>query len=210
MTLTPDPNKGKKINMMTRFLPTNPNHFLKYFFGVALAVCIFLPAVYAQAQNIDKANSQKQQISAPTDGKGASGLPLPRFVSIAGHEVNLRTGPGLQYPIDWVYHLKGLPLEIIAEYKTWRKVRDWEGAQGWVHQTMLSGKRTVIITNGPHPIHKSPDGASPTVARAETGVVGELLKCEEKSTWCRVNADGFAGWLKREHFWGIMDGESVN
>ncbi|MDH5489022.1 MAG: SH3 domain-containing protein [Rhodospirillaceae bacterium] len=192
--------------MTTRSALKNTNFFLVYVFSFLLSVGVLSFTTNAQAQ--EQNPQQQDQIKA--DAKGASGLPLPRFVSIAGHEVNLRTGPGLQYPIDWVYRLKGLPLEIIAEYKTWRKVRDWEGAQGWVHQTMLSGKRAIIITNGPNPIHKNPDGASGVVARAETGVVGELIKCESKSPWCQVSTDGFAGWLKREHFWGIMDGESVN
>ena len=184
----------------------NTNFFLVYVFSLLLFVVVLAFSNSAQAQG----QNTPQQTQTNAGAKGASGLALPRFVSIAGHEVNLRTGPGLQYPIEWVYRLKGLPLQIIAEYKTWRKVRDWEGAQGWVHQNMLSGKRMIIITNGPHPIHKSPDGASGVVARAETGVVGELIKCEAKSLWCQVSTDGFAGWLKREHFWGIMDGENVN
>ena len=147
---------------------------------------------------------------AQAQGKSASGLPLPRFVSMGGHEVNLRTGPGLQYPIDWVYRLKGLPLEIIAEHKTWRKVRDWEGSQGWVHQNMLSGKRVFIVVDGPHTIFKQADAGSLQIARAETGVVGELKSCNANSQWCAIRADGFDGWMKREHLWGVMDGESVD
>ncbi|MDH5188563.1 MAG: SH3 domain-containing protein [Rhodospirillaceae bacterium] len=193
---------------MTRLQPINerinPIFFLKHTFGFLLAVCIFTHTTDTRAQ------TPQQDGASQPQAKSASGLPLPRFVSISGHEVNLRTGPGLQYPIEWVYRLKGLPLEIIAEYKTWRKVRDWEGAQGWVHQTMLNGKRAFIITNGPHPIYKNPENASKLIARAETGVVGELLNCEEKSQWCRVKADGFEGWLKRESFWGVMNEESVN
>ena len=142
--------------------------------------------------------------------KSASGLALPRFVSVGGIEVNLRAGPGLQYPIEWVYRLKGLPLQIIAEHKTWRKVRDWEGAQGWVHQNMLSGKRRFIVTDGPQAIFKQADSASGQIARAETGVVGKLLSCKAGSDWCAVSADGFDGWMKREHFWGIMTDEAVN
>ena len=75
-----------------------------------------------------------------------TGLPLPRYVSLRAGEVNLRTGPGVQYPVDWVYLRQNLPMEIIAEYGTWRKVRDWQGTQGWVHQSMVSGLRTLIIT----------------------------------------------------------------
>ena len=75
-----------------------------------------------------------------------SGLPLPRFVSLRADQVNLRTGPGVQYPVEWVYQRKDLPVEIITEYRTWRKIRDWQSTQGWVHQSMLSGKRSIIVT----------------------------------------------------------------
>ena len=176
---------------------------------------VFLFFAFAVLGTASKTHAQimaqtTAQTTSKAKEKSASGLPLPRFVSIGGIEVNLRTGPGLQYPIDWVYRLKGLPLEIIAEHKTWRKVRDWEGAQGWVHQNMLSGKRTFIVMDGPHTIFKEADMASKQVARAETGVVGQLLVCEAGSGWCMVKADGFDGWMKRKHFWGIMNGESLN
>lgn len=69
------------------------------------------------------------------------GLPLPRFASLRADKTNMRTGSGVRYPIDWVYQRPGLPVEIIAEYGNWRKVRDWLGAQGWAHQSMPSGKR---------------------------------------------------------------------
>lgn len=174
----------------------------------------FLMVLFLVYSNFSVAQEPKE----PTQGEGseqdhtvksASGLALPRFVSISGHEVNLRAGPGLQYPIDWVYRLKGLPLEVIAEYKTWRKVQDWDGTQGWVHQNMLAGKRTFIVIDGPHPIATKPSDNQTIVASAAAGVVGELISCEAKSEWCRVKADGFEGWLKREHFWGIADGETV-
>lgn len=138
-----------------------------------------------------------------------SGLPLPRFVSLRAEEVNLRTGPGVQYPIDWVYRRRQLPMEVIAEYDHWRKVRDPQGTQGWVHQSMLSPNRTVVVVDKLRTLRKSPATEAEPVARIEAGVVGRLLACPEAGSWCRVEFDGFAGYLRRVEVWGVYEGEVV-
>lgn len=137
-----------------------------------------------------------------------SGLPLPRYVSLRAGEVNLRTGPGVQYPVDWVYRKSGLPLEVVAEYKTWRKVRDWEGSQGWVHQTMLSSKRGFIVTGGTRNVLANAQPGARPVARLQAGVSGRLVACPSSSTFCRVEVEGFEGWLNRAEFWGVLKGET--
>ena len=138
-----------------------------------------------------------------------TGLPLPRFVSLRAGEVNLRTGPGVQYPVDWVFHRQHLPLEIIAEYSTWRKVRDWQGTQGWVHQSMVAAKRTFIVTGDTRTIRLKTDAKSGVVARIEAGAVGKLLACPDLNGWCRVEAAGHEGWLRRVDFWGIHRNEVI-
>lgn len=137
-----------------------------------------------------------------------SGLPLPRYVSLRAGEVNLRTGPGVQYPVEWVYRKSGLPLEVIAEYKTWRKVRDWEGAQGWVHQTMLSAKRSFVVVGGTRTLLAKAEAAARPVARVQPYVVGQLLACPDGLDFCRVEVEGFEGWLSRAEFWGVLKGEA--
>lgn len=139
-------------------------------------------------------------------GQNASGLPLPRFVSFRAAEVNMRTGPGIQYPVDWVYSRRSLPVEIIAEFETWRKVRDWEGTQGWVHQSLLSGKRTVIVTGETRNLRASPDAASRIVARVEPSVIGELNDCS--AGWCRISIEGYQGWLRHVDMWGVYKEEA--
>lgn len=138
-----------------------------------------------------------------------SGLPLPRFVSLRADEVNLRTGPGVQYPIDWVYRRRQLPMEVIAEYTTWRKVRDHQGTQGWVHQSMLSPTRTFVVLDKVRTLRRSAATESDAVARAEAGVVGRLLACPDASSWCRVEIDGLAGWFRRVEMWGVYEVEAV-
>lgn len=139
----------------------------------------------------------------------ALGLPLPRYVSLRATKVNMRTGPGVQYPVEWEYRRQFLPIEIIAEYGTWRKVRDWQGAQGWVHQNMLSGRRTFIVTEEVRTVRRDPSTKSPGVAGLEPGVIGRIQFCPANSTWCRVEAEGHYGWLRRVEFWGVYRHETL-
>ena len=135
-----------------------------------------------------------------------SGLPVPRFVSLRSDEVNLRTGPGLNYPIEWVYQRRGLPVEVIDEFDTWRQIRDFEGTEGWVHQSMIDGQRTFLITNDEQPIVMTPEDHAKTAARLQKGVVGEIQECDANG-WCLVSVKGYRGWIKHADFWGSLDGE---
>src|SRR5215510_12751233 len=109
-------------------------------------------------------------------------LPIPRFVSLRSGEVNLRTGPGTNYPVDWVFVRRGLPVEIIAEFDVWRKIRDWQGTVGWVHQSMLDGKRTARVTGADRELRTEPAESAGVVARLAPGVIGRLLECNP--AWC--------------------------
>lgn len=145
-----------------------------------------------------------------TANAGFSASSVPRFVSLRADEVNMRAGPGEQYPIEWVYQRPGLPLEVIAEFDHWRRVRDWQGEEGWVHSNMLSTRRTVIVSDGVHALHDEPDGTSPAVAKAEQGVIGKLLECPRGSQWCRIELGGIRGWMERLTLWGVYTNEVVD
>ena len=134
-------------------------------------------------------------------------LPIPRFVSLRSAEVNLRTGPGTNYPVDWVFVRRGLPVEVIAEFDVWRKIRDWQGTTGWVHQSMLDGRRTVRISGSERTLRREPDDAATVVARLAPGVIGRLLECND--SWCRIEVESNRGWLKRDEFWGVYPDEKV-
>ena len=148
-------------------------------------------------------------LAANTDTGGESGQRLPRFVSLRATQVNLRSGPGVRYPIEWVYLQRDLPVEVIQEFDHWRKIRDWEGTEGWVHRSMLSGNRAIRIIGPMAPLRAQPQAESPVVAQLEGGVVGKLTSCPENSTYCRVEAGGYGGWLPRAAFWGVYRGETV-
>ncbi len=141
---------------------------------------------------------------------GQSNLPLPRFASLRSGEVNMRTGPGVRYPVDWVFHRRALPIEIVAEFGTWRKIRDEQGAEGWVHRSMLSGKRTAITigtANSSQILRRSAEADAAAVAKLEPGVLVSILECD--GSWCRLEAHGFRGWLPRKGLWGVKDGERI-
>ena len=139
----------------------------------------------------------------------STGRPLPRFVSLRATVVNLRTGPGVRYPVDWVYEKKYLPLEVIAEFETWRKVRDVHGTQGWIHQSMLSSRRMFIIISKMQTLRNKDDTKSTAVAKLATNVIGELERCPGSSGWCEVSAGGYKGWLRRVDFWGVYAQEII-
>tara|TARA_X000000368_G_scaffold188977_2_gene149052 strand:- start:9392 stop:10027 length:636 start_codon:yes stop_codon:yes gene_type:complete len=134
-----------------------------------------------------------------------TGLPLPRFASLRPERVNARTGPGLSYPIDWIYQRAGLPVEITAEYDTWRRIRDVDGTETWVHQSMLSGQRGALVMGDIATLYAAPDPEASPVARVEPGVVGQIRACD--GSWCEVDVEGNAGWLPIAAFFGAKPGE---
>lgn len=144
-------------------------------------------------------------VTAQDDPRSGTGLPVPRFVSLASDEVNMRAGPGIRYPVEWVYRRKGLPMEVTAEFDQWRRIRDIDGTTGWVHQSMLSSRRSAIVTGRTREVHEDPAADSPLVARVEPGVQGSLLECA--AAWCRVRFGDYRGWLPVEAIWGVYSGE---
>jgi SH3-like domain-containing protein len=152
-------------------------------------------------------------LAEPSVGQ-ASGLPLPRFVSLKADRVNVRGGPTKDHQVNWIYTRAGLPVEITAEYDNWRRIRDWEGAEGWVYHTLLSGRRTAMVTAPPKaadtllPLHEAASDSAPVTARLQPGVLASVKGCN--GTWCHLSGRGFDGWLRQEHLWGVYPTEKVD
>lgn len=158
---------------------------MRYIWFCIAAACLLAPAAFA-------ANT--------------SGLPVPRFVSIKSDETNVRTGPGTRYPIQWVYRRTGLPVEVVEEYDLWRKIKDVEGSTGWVHKSMLDGKRNVLIKGGePRVIKAEPEEDAKSIIKAEPMVVAQLIECLPE--WCRIQVSGRKGWLEKKYLWGAYPEE---
>lgn len=140
-------------------------------------------------------------------------LPLPRFVSLRDDPVNVRTGPGQRFPVKWVFRQQGLPVEVILEYESWRKIRDYEGEVGWVHQILLSGKRGALVSGEENaPLYRRRGGGT-AVAKLEPGVLLSLEACE--AGWCRaglVDSVGktYKGWIEIKYLWGVYEGENFD
>ena len=142
----------------------------------------------------------------------ASGLPLPRFVSLKSDRVNVRGGPTKDHDVTWVYTRAGLPVEITAEFENWRRIRDWEGAEGWVYHSLLSGRRTALVSPKAKddliPVCEKPDPESAVVAKLQGGVSGMVKRCT--GNWCRVTGQGFDGWVEQDRLWGVYPEEKVD
>ena len=140
--------------------------------------------------------------------KGAvTNLPLPRFVSLKTGEGNARRGPGLSNRIDWVFTRAGMPLRVTAEYENWRRVEDTEGLGGWVHYSLLSGVRSVLIQAEMAEFRAAPDSEAEVVVRAERNVIGRILECNPD--WCRLSVEGEKGWVSKAALWGVEPGEVI-
>lgn len=151
---------------------------------------------------------------AQNAAKGASGLPLPRFVSLKAKRVNLRVGPGRDYAVAWLYTKSGVPMEVVQEYDNWRRVRDAEGTEGWVYQSLLSGKRTAMAAPWKRGVqqdelinmHRESRANAKVIARLEPGVVVTVTACDGE--WCEAEADGVNGYVAQNEIWGAYPGEA--
>src|SRR3954467_1326495 len=165
----------------------------------AVAASVFLGASLSSA------------FSAKDTPVSSSGLPLPRYVSLKSDHVNVRAGPTKDNDVAWVYTRSGLPVEITAEFENWRRVRDSEGAEGWVYPSLLSGRRTAVITMKTKDelasLYDRPDAKAVVAARLQAGVVARVKKCA--SGWCRVSGNGFDGWIEQQRLWGVYADEKV-
>jgi SH3-like domain-containing protein len=174
--------------------------------------CALLLAIAAAAGT---AMTAPEEARAPE--MGPSGLPIPRFVSLKSDRVNLRQGPGVDYPTAWVFRRAGLPLEVVKEFESWRQVRDAEGATGWVLAAMLSGRRTALVLpwevkgrQGPPAsatLHDDDSERSRAVVDVEAGVLASIIGCDGR--WCRVSVDGYRGYIEQTKLWGAYKGEIV-
>jgi len=150
--------------------------------------------------------------AGPIANGSVSGLPVPRFVSLKADRVNVRSGPNKDQEVRWVYTRAGMPVEVTAEFENWRRIRDWEGSEGWVYHSMLSGKRSAVVVpkskDALVPLYEHPDIEAAEAARLQSGVVGTLKSCD--GTWCQFAGKNFDGWIRQERLWGAYPSEKVD
>lgn len=148
---------------------------------------------------------------AASDIGSVSGLRIPRFVSLKADRVNVRSGPNKDQDVRWVYTRAGMPVEITAEFENWRRIRDWEGAEGWVYHSLLSGKRTAVVVptlkTDLVPLYEEPNVGSTITARLQSGVLTQIKSCTGK--WCEVSGKNFSGYIMQDRLWGAYPNEKV-
>jgi SH3-like domain-containing protein len=170
--------------------------------GVAWSV---VGARKIQSNVADKTDATPAQL-------GPSGFPIPRFVTLKAEKVNVRKGPSSDHPVAWVFQSKGLPVEIIAEFETWRRIRDSEGAEGWILQNMLSGKRNALIAPWRKDqftaLYYGASKQSAVIANLAAGAMGDIKSCD--GNWCNVNVGGYSGYVEQSMIWGAYPGEVLD
>lgn len=167
---------------------------MKKLFFVIFSMMLSISSTYAQVSE-----------------ESETGLKVPRMVSLRSNHINTRSGPGARYPIEWVYMQKGAPVEIIAEFELWRKIKDWEGAESWVHKSMLTSTRSVKVTAvGENNLYAKPDYESRLIAKIEDQVVGLIQKCPAASEFCQIKFNNFEGWIPRTNIFGIYSEEVID
>jgi SH3-like domain-containing protein len=180
--------------------------------SAVLGVCaggVWAAAPVTRVAAIEPLQSSAAALATTPDAdvkRGPSGLPVPRWVSLKAGKVNVRQGPSPEHAILWTYVREGLPVEVIAEFDTWRRIRDQSGETGWVRQQLISGRRTVVFTGEDNvPITMKPGRVDRVVAFAAPGLVAELQACH--GLWCEVSAKGYDGYVPRDRLWGLYLGE---
>lgn len=172
------------------------------FITVAVAV-----TVLGLSLNMPAHAQSEEKIDTPV---GKSGLPLPRFVSLKPARANIRVGPGRDYAVSWLFMKAGLPVEIIQEYDNWRRIRDADGTEGWIYQSLLSGKRTAMTAPWEKSerlleLRSSPEPTASIIAHVEAGVIANIRECNGE--WCRLEVNKVRGWLPQRELWGAYPGE---
>ena len=162
------------------------------------------PAPEPEPEKIPEPPPQAQD---PTKGS-VTGLAIPRFMSLRFDDVNLRVGPGTRYPIDWVYHRRDLPVEIIRELEDWRLVQDQDNIRGWVRAQTLSPRRGFVVTGAQRTLRAKAADDAAAVALLKPGVVGHLRVCAAASDWCDADVGQYRGWIKRSEVFGLYPGEA--
>jgi len=198
-----------------------PAHPLRRPAGRPHAATAKRPAARAPKPAPKKAAPVKAEAAAPTapppqpapkidPTKGTStGLSLPRWVSFRSDDVNLRAGPGTQYPIDWVYHRRDYPVQVLREFEVWRLVQIQDGTKGWVHQATITGRRGFVVQTAEQVLRAGPADTADPVAKLESGVIGHIKRCPAGSAWCEVQAGDYGGWLKRDAMYGVSADEAI-
>lgn len=184
-------------------------------FKLASLIAVLTAFVFL-SNDISKVHAEEPEFGIDNLITGAiegssTGFPIPRFVSLKSSKANLRVGPSYDHKVEWIYVRSGFPVEIIQEFEDWRKVRDVEGVEGWLHKALLSARRNAIVKpsgGGSFAfVYQANDIPSKITAKLQSGVQASIEECDGE--WCRVVGEGYKGWVKARELWGVYPNEIV-
>ncbi len=175
-------------------------HLLCYSIALFLILLIITIPVSVFAE-------EKQEVVGVSE-EVSSGLPLPRFASLKSDNVFVRTGPSMDYPIKWIYKKDGLPVEIIQEFDSWRKIKDPNGDSGWAHKILLTGKKMAQIIGDDMAVAYNNTEMDKPVVKFEKGVIVHVEECQK--LMCRVHFAPYEGWIEKKHLWGVYGSDIFN
>lgn len=180
--------------------------------GLTAAFCALLVGAQAGVVAQEKQAPQATAVQERKVGR-VTMRPIPRFVAIKKSEGRARRGPSFDHRIDWIYKRSGMPVQIVAEHGNWRKVRDFEGKGGWMHFTLLTGRRYVLVLADRLALREKPGEGERTSAFLEAHTVGRVLSCSV--AWCRIRVrdpDGteYRGWVTKTGVWGVGASEVID
>jgi len=200
------------VRVLLRVLQSEANLVQCVAGGWSMAFKEFLGAMMVAGAMVCVPLSASFSANATGPTGAVSGLPIPRYVSLKSDHVNVRVGPTKDNDVSWIYTRAGLPVEVTAEYENWRRVRDSEGAEGWVYHSLLSGRRTAVVTMKSKDelasLYDRADPSSAVAARLQPGVVAQVKRCN--AGWCHISGEGFDGWIEQQRLWGVYADEKVN
>lgn len=183
------------------------NHNIGRRLGFAAAAFFAIFTGIGWAQDARNAEDDAAELYAGLDVKveksigSVTGLPIPRYVSLKSSKGRVRRGPRRSHPIEWEFTHRDMPLEVVGEFEHWRRIQIWDGSSGWMHYSLLSGTRTVVVTGDEVPLHVTPEDDSAITAVALKDVVAKLGKCSEE--WCHIRVDRHRGWVLKSQLWGV-------
>ena len=183
----------------------------RVWFGIGAGAVLMAIALLAPVERLIPGAGHEQAsggIAQPL-ARGASGLPLPRFVSLKASPANVRIGPTREHAVAWTYTQPGLPVEIVAEHENWRRIRDSGGNEGWIFHALLSGERMAQFdpwrTDSAGAMRTRPDENSGIAAHVENRALLRVSECD--GDWCRVSANAASGFVRQDSLWGVYPGE---
>ncbi|MCW5694152.1 MAG: SH3 domain-containing protein [Pseudolabrys sp.] len=190
---------------MNRRNPNRAATFASAIIGrIAIVACCAIAFVMPAALPVALAGTQ-DQVGPVT------GYPMPRFVSVKAKPANVRVGPGTGYRIVWTFVRRSLPVEVTAEYGHWRRIRDWDGKEGWIHGALLSGRRFGIVApwsgSTTVPMRLEPSAKAPIVAYLQRKVLVRIESCD--GNWCEVDVRSRSGYVRQTRLWGAYPGEHI-